>query len=273
MSSLTDSLFAKRVYFETSFVIPETISKESLQAAISELVHERFEIFLYLIDEHTLSINKEKRRDRVELESITGETIQTIHEAILSECESDITNAFRFFYAEDKQQTHFLVIHAHHGIADGFMITSFARGLYALLNNYPNTDTFVFSHINPLEQLNYPSQWNSTNSESIRLQAEDTVKRISPAEVYPLRIADSSNYIINVERIVPKDVSKRAVVFAKNCGELAKENGCIHGMLLYAYLRAVMRVDSLTPPGLMSINTVVNMRRYYKSEGDLRLIQ
>ena len=62
MSLSTDILFAKRVYFETSFIIPETISKESLQTAINQLVKERFEIFLYVIDEHTLSIDKEKRR-------------------------------------------------------------------------------------------------------------------------------------------------------------------------------------------------------------------
>ena len=272
MSLSTDILFAKRVYFETSFIIPETISKESLQTAINQLVKERFEIFLYVIDEHTLSIDKEKRRTEVELESITGATIQTIHEAILKECKADTTNAFRFFFAEDEKQTHFLVIHAHHGVADGFMITSFVRGLYSLINAVPSSDTFIFSHINPLEQLNFPAQWNSNSSESVRHQAEDIMKRISPAEVYPLRIPDSAVYMINIERIVSKDVSKRAVIFAKNCGEIAKENGCIHGMLLYAYLRAVMKVDALTPPGSMSINTVVNMRRYYTMQGYFMLI-
>lgn len=271
MSSSTDCFFRNRVYFETSFIIPEPISKESLEIAINQLVHERFEIFLYLVNEIKLSVDKEKRKSEVQLESIQGTTIHAIHNAILSECESDTTSAFRFFFAVDEQGTHYLVIHAHHGVADGFMITSFVRSLYALLNNIPMSESFVFSHIDPFEQLNYPVQWNSGSRELIHQQAEDTVKRVSPAGVYPVRIPDSTVYVINVERIVPKNVSERAVSYARNCGEIAKENGCIHGMLLYAYLRAILKIDELEPSGPISINTVVNMRRYFKAHGFIKL--
>ena len=264
---MTDFFFKLRIYFETSFIIPENITKDILQQGVDVLTSGQFKNFLYLIDEKHMDINRAESKSALELEDIQGETINVIHQSVIGQCKEDHVSAFRIFWATDSQSVHYLVIHAHHGVADGFMVTHFARCLFAIVTDASSKpEPFVFSHITPTDLI-YPSHWNTTSQESIIASAEGCVKCIRPASVYPLRQTSTNPTFINKELVIPKDITQRAVTYAKNCGVAVGENGCIHGMLLTAYLRSLLFAEKLQQSGEMTINTIVNMRRYAELKG------
>ena len=264
---MTDFFFKLRIYFETSFIIPENITKTILQQGVDVLTSGQFKNFLYLIDETQMGISEVESKSALELEDIQGETINAIHQNVIDKCKEDHMSAFRIFWATDSESVHYLVIHAHHGVADGFMVTHFARCLFAkVTDSSSKPEPFVFSHITPTDLI-YPSHWNTTSQESILASAEECVKCVRPASVYPLRQDSPNPTFINKELVIPKDITQRAVTYAKNCGVAVGENGCIHGMLLTAYLRSVLFTEELQQSGEMTINTIVNMRRYAELKG------
>lgn len=266
---MTDVFFKLRIYFETSFIISENFPREILQKGVDELVQGQFKNFRCLIDESRMTVNDKEEKAKLELEDIQGETINDIHQTVIEICREDHISAFRLFWATDSQSTHYLLIHAHHGVADGFMVTHFARCLFAVVTESSiQPEPFVFSHFTPTDLI-YPSHWNTDSQETIVADAEECVKRIRPASVYPLRQSEGDAVFINKELVIPKDVTKRAITYAKNCGLAVGENGCIHGMLLTAYLRSLIFTEKLERSGEMTINTIVNMRRYANIQGSL----
>ena len=243
--------FTYRVYFETSFLLPNDLSKERLQDAVDLVVNTHFGVFLSLIDEEKKCSYISEEKTRLCLEEVSGDTINSIHDHIISLCKSDFKNGFRLFWATDRENTHFLVIHCHHGVADGFMITNFARSLFCNIANRANSSVLKFVLEDPLKEegcIKYPELWSDSQS-------------VVPPTVYPKKVEGEWNDMVNIERVVDASVIERAQSLARGYASIGGNN-CVHGMILYCYLRAILFSEALPHSGSMNINTVVNMRRY-----------
>ena len=243
--------FTYRVYFETSFLLPNDLSKERLQDAVDLVVNTHFGVFLSLIDEEKKCSYISDEKTRLCLEEVSGDTINSIHDHIISLCKSDFKNGFRLFWATDRENTHFLVIHCHHGVADGFMITNFARSLFCNIANRANSSVLKFVLEDPLKEegcIKYPELWSDSQS-------------VVPPTVYPKKVEGEWNDMVNIERVVDASVIERAQSLARGYASIGGNN-CVHGMILYCYLRAILFSEELPHSGSMNINTVVNMRRY-----------
>ena len=243
--------FTYRVYFETSFLLPNDLSKERLQDAVDLVVNTHFGVFLSLIDEEKKCSYISDEKTRLCLEEVSGDTINSIHDHIISLCKSDFKNGFRLFWATDRENTHFLVIHCHHGVADGFMITNFARSLFCNIANRANSPVLKFVLEDPLKEegcIKYPELWSDSQS-------------VVPPTVYPKKVEGEWNDMVNIERVVDASVIERAQSLARGYASIGGNN-CVHGMILYCYLRAILFSEELPHSGSMNINTVVNMRRY-----------
>lgn len=243
--------FTYRVYFETSFLLPNDLSKERLQDAVDLVVNTHFGVFLSLIDEEKKCSYISDEKTRLCLEEVSGDTINSIHDHIISLCKSDFKNGFRLFWATDRENTHFLVIHCHHGVADGFMITNFARSLFCNIANRANSSVLKFVLEDPLKEegcIKYPELWSDSQS-------------VVPPTVYPKKVEGEWNDMVNIERVVDASVIERAQSLARGYASIGGNN-CVHGMILYCYLRAILFSEALPHSGSMNINTVVNMRRY-----------
>ena len=243
--------FTYRVYFETSFLLPNDLSKERLQDAVDLVVKTHFGVFLSLIDEEKKCSYISDEKTRLCLEEVSGDTINSIHDHIISLCKSDFKNGFRLFWATDRENTHFLVIHCHHGVADGFMITNFARSLFCNIANRANSSVLKFVLEDPLKEegcVKYPELWSDSQS-------------VVPPTVYPKKVEGEWNDMVNIERVVDASVIERAQSLARGYASIGGNN-CVHGMILYCYLRAILFSEELPHSGSMNINTVVNMRRY-----------
>lgn len=257
--------FIHRVYFETSFEIPKEIKKEDLQNAVNKATSSQFEIFLSIIDEDTRTIQREKKKAGLELEVIKGDSIENIHNEIIQRCKEDHLSAFRLFFGVDDNDTHFFIIHAHHGIADGFMITSFMQSIYACLYE---KDCFPlrfvdYSTITKPDNIQYPSSWNQDNLDQ---SIDHALLNYATPSICPQCEKVKQSSFANTSRIIDAVTSKRAFTLAKNYGTINHMNSCIHGMLLECYLRSVIMNENLME-GNLSINTITNLRRYLKSSG------
>ena len=243
--------FTYRVYFETSFLLPNDLSKERLQDAVDLVVNTHFGVFLSLIDEEKKCSYISDEKTRLCLEEVSGDTINSIHDHIISLCKSDFKNGFRLFWATDRENTHFLVIHCHHGVADGFMITNFVRSLFCNIANRANSSVLKFVLEDPLKEegcIKYPELWSDSQS-------------VVPPTVYPKKVEGEWNDMVNIERVVDASVIERAQSLARGYASIGGNN-CVHGMILYCYLHAILFSEALPHSGSMNINTVVNMRRY-----------
>lgn len=254
--------FINRIYFETSFELPNDLQKSDLQNAINLATSSKFRIFLATIDEKKNCINKECGKPLLELEDITGERIQDIHQSIIDICRDDHENAFRAFFAVDAMNNHFLVIHAHHGVADGFMVTSFAQTIYMTCSNKGEFPLHFVNQSSVLKTDNFdiPVSWDKFD---IQKSVKETLQQIEPSTAFPRHENKSEHHFVNTSRIVDSSISKRATVAAKNYGTIHHVNSCIHGMLLECYLRSVIAEEDLKE-GTIAINTITNLRRYFK---------
>ena len=246
-----DFYFTYRIYFETSFLLPSDLSKERLQEAVDFVVTTHFGVFLSLIDEEKKCGYISDEKTRLCLEEMSGDTINSIHEEVISLCKSDTKNGFRLFWAIDRENTHFLVIHCHHGVADGFMITNFAHSLFCNITNRANSSVPKFVIEDPVRNegsIKYPELWSDSQN-------------VAPPTVYPKRADGDSDEMVNIERVVDASVVERAQSLARGYASIGGNN-CVHGMILYCYLRAILFSEALPRSGSMNINTVVNMRRY-----------
>lgn len=254
--------FVNRIYFETSFELPSGILKRNLQNAIDKATSSKFRIFLSRIDEINCCIKEGYEKAVLELEDIKGETIQAIHQSIIDLCRDDHENAFRAFFAVDAKEQHYLVIHAHHGVADGFMITSFIQDVYSTCYEKEEFPLQFVNHkaILKTDNFQFPSTWNLNE---IQKNVKETISKMESSTSFPYHENQEKHNFINISRIIDADTSKRASVTAKNYGALHQLNSCIHGMLLECYLRSVVAEERLTE-GTISINTITNLRRYLK---------
>lgn len=257
--------FINRIYFETSFELPQEIQKEDLQDAINQATTSHFSIFLSTIDEEHACINKESVKSSLCLEDISGETIQDLHQIIIDTCREDVINAFRVFFATDSNGSHYWIIHAHHGVADGFMITSFAQSVYATLHGeepfplqFVDADTII-KH----ENIAYPTSWDPLD---VKKSIKQTLSTMEQPTVCPHH-ENGNSHFVNSSRIIDSAISKRASTAAKNYGSIHGVNSCIHGMLLECYLRSMCNEEHLSE-GTMRIYTITNLRRYLKPSNE-----
>ena len=266
--------FKHRIYFETSFRLPDDIVRSTLQQCINSATSTNFPIFLSVLTRDEKSEYKTKELEKkaiLELEDIQGESIQDIHQQIINLCRDDYKNGFRIFFAvvrSDDKESFYLVIHAHHGIADGFMVTSFVQSVYNLYNN-KNALPLRFvepSSIINHQHLSYPSSWNTENLKQSVEQTLSTLPFPSTSPSYQT-IRDTTEFH-NTSRIIDSAASQRASTTAKNYGSLYNVNGCIHGMLIDCFTRSLIHSEGITE-GCMTMNTITNLRRYLKETGDL----
>ena len=96
--------------------------------------------------------------------------------------------------------------------------------------------------------IKYPELWSDSQS-------------VVPSTVYPKKVEGEWNDMVNIERVVDASVIERAQSLARGYASIGGNN-CVHGMILYCYLRAILFSEELPHSGSMNINTVVNMRRY-----------
>ena len=263
---MTEAFFKYRIFFETSFLLPQTVSQDKLQDAVNQAIKTRFEVFLAKIDEENKKgyLGEEKRELLLEL--IQGSTIQEIHKSIIEKCAEDHENAFRIFWAEDEKKDRYFVIHSHHGVADGFLINSFVQCVYHVLFA-KDEEKVVFQltdPCNPSDAICFPPSWNQASPQE---NVAEWRTALPQPTVYPKVQADAERRIINTERIVDVPTSQRAVTAARCYRSYCEGNSCIHGMLLQCLLRAVHQSENLEESGVMTINTIVNMRRYLKPTG------
>lgn len=257
--------FIHRVYFETSFEIPKEFKKEDIQNAVNKATSSQFDIFLSVIDEDSRTIQMEKKKASLQLEVIKGTSVENLHNEIIQFCKEDHISAFRLFFGVNDDDTQYLIIHAHHGVADGFMITSFMQSIYGYLyEKDPFPLRFVdYSTIVKPENLQYPSSWNQ---DSLDQSIDNCLLNYPTPSICPLREKVKQSGFVNTSRIIDAATSKRAFTLAKNYGAINHMNSCIHGMLLECYLRSVIMNENLME-GNLSINTITNLRRYLKSSG------
>lgn len=264
--------FQNHVFFQTSFCIPDSVSEEQLQNAVDEAVKRRFHVFCALIDEEKGCAYCSEEKKRLLLEKMKGHSITDIHNAVIAHCAEDKRNAFRLFWGEDEEGAHYLVIHAHHGVADGFMITSFTREVFHITQGSSCPDQFVFKLLDPIrneESLAYPASWMVDGKANVAEGKRVCEKYMHKATVYPV-CQNSGDAFVNAERVIDASVCKRAVSLAKSMGSHYACGGCIHGMLVYCFLRAMLHAENLPYSGSMTMNTIVNMRRYWSSSGSCR---
>lgn len=249
--------FDYRIYFETSFLLPSDLTKERLQKAVDLAIQDRFRVFLCLIDEEQKCGYLSDERTTLELEEVSGNTINEIHNSVISLCRDDTKNGFRLFWGSDKDNQHYLVIHSHHGVADGFMITTFSHFLFCEVTGNECKTPLTFSLTHPMEKeenVAFPDHF-------------DDISEIVPPSTYPKIIITESDKMNNIERVVDAATTKRALSLGRAYSAIGGNN-CVHGLILYSYLRAILFSESLPQSGTMNINTVVNMRRYLKSMGE-----
>ena len=249
--------FENRIYFETIFLLPSELTKERLQKAVDLAIQDRFQVFLCLIDEEHKCGYMSSERRKLDLEEVSGNTINEIHNKVISICKNDTKSGFRLFWGSDQDGQHYLVIHCHHGVADGFMITTFSHFLFCDVTGVECTTALSFSLTQPLqngENIKYPDHF-------------DDIPTVPSPTTYPKKVRSESDGMNNVERIVDAATTKRALSLGRSYSAIGGNN-CVHGLILYAYLRAILFSESLPQSGSMNINTVVNMRRYLKSLGD-----
>lgn len=267
---MAEPFFASRTFFQTSFLIPNTVSQNQLQSAINAAVAKRFRVFCALLDEeHKIAYLSDEKKS-VELETVTGNAVKDIHNAIIRMCEEDHKNAFRLFWGENEEGNHYLVVHAHHGVADGFMITSFAREVFHRVHGTECPDRFVFELANALSDANrllFPDSWIVDGKEGVEEGLKRCEKYIQEATTYPIAVCSESRDFVNAERVINSGVCKRAISLAKSMGTLNNCGGCIHGMLVYCSYRAILNSEDLPHSGSMTMNTIVNMRRYWNQTG------
>lgn len=267
---MAEPFFASRTFFQTSFLIPNSVSQSQLRGAINAAVAKRFHVFCALLDEeHKMAYLSDEKKS-VELESVTGNAIKDIHNAIIRLCEEDHKNAFRLFWGESEDGNHYLVVHAHHGVADGFMITSFAREVFHRVQGTECPDRFVFELTNAFSdagRLRFPDSWMVDGKESVEEGLKRCEKYIQEATTYPIAVCNESQDFVNAERVIDSRVCKRAISLAKSMGALNNCGGCIHGMLVYCFYRAILNSEGLPHSGSMTMNTIVNMRRYWNQTG------
>ena len=246
--------FDYRIYFETSFLLPADLTKERLQKAVDLAIQDRFRVFLCLIDEERKCGYLSDERTTLELEEVSGNTINEIHNNVIAICRNNTKNGFRLFWGSDKDSQHYLVIHSHHGVADGFMITTFSHFLFCEVTGEECKTSLTFSLTHPLEieeNVAFPDHFGD-------------ITEIVPPTTYPKKITSESDKMNNIERVVDAATTKRALSLGRGYAAIGGNN-CVHGLILYAYLRAILFSESLPYSGTMNINTVVNMRRYLKS--------
>lgn len=271
---MTDVFFKNSVYFQTSFLLPNSTTVAELQSAVNALLKKRFRVFLSLVDVEHGTLKENTVSKTIPVKELSAVTIGEIHDEVCRDSRTRMEMACRLFLAVDGDSCHYLIVHAHHGVADGTLITAFVRCLYAVMNHNPLPDMPDFEFFDPTkrpELLEFPDSVDSSDKDSVQKWCEDCAQTISPATVYPEMAPGSHFRYFTKERIISKEVTKRAVTFAKSCGDLYKENGCIHGMLLRAYLRAIVFADHLPQSGIIGIDTIVNMRRYLKAKSGLSL--
>lgn len=266
---MAEPFFQYRVFFQTSFCIPNSLSVEQLQSAVDDAVKRRFQVFCALIDDEKKVAYCSEEKQVLLLEKMKGHSITDIHNAIITCCSEDKRNAFRLFWGEDDDGAHYLVIHAHHGVADGFMITSFAREVYHITQGSSCPDQFVFKLLDPIHSkanLVFPDTWIVDGDPTVAEGKRVCEKYVHEATVYPV-CQSGSDAFVNVERVIDSNVCKRAVNLAKSMGSYYACGGCIHGMLVYCFLRAMLFAENLPHSGSITMNTIVNMRRYWSSPG------
>ena len=267
IDTMTDVFFKNTVFFQTSFLLPQYITPSKLQSAVDALLEKRFRVLLSVVDMEHGTLKENTVATTILLSNVSGKTVYDIHSQICRDVESKVEMACRLYYARDEESNTYLVVNAHHGVADGTLITSFARCLYAILNENPLPDMPDFVFYNPTkrpELLEFPVPVDASNQQSVKKWCENCAETIPTPTVYPVQTAGSHAQYYTRQRVISKEVTSRSVTFAKCCGDLYKENGCIHGMLLRAYLRALIFTDQLPPTGTIGIDTIVNMRRYLK---------
>ena len=239
------------------------------------LLEKRFRVLLSTIDAKHGILRENESSTSLPLYVVSGETLDDVHTQVCHDAETRVDMACQLYYAEDGKKNVYLIVNAHHGVADGTLITAFARSLYAVLNEKPLPEMPDFVFYDPTkcpELLEFPASVYSSNKESVMKWCEECAKSIPSPSVNPLKSRDVSDRFYTRQRVINKEATSRSVSFAKCCGELYKENGCIHGMLLHAYLRALIFTDGLPPSGTIAIDTIVNMRRYLKSKSIRSLV-
>ena len=259
--------YTNRIYFETSFELPKELQKQDLQELINQATSSQFSIFLSKIDEKNGYIDKEATKKVLEVEDMKGPSIKEIHQNIIDICEEDHESSFRFFFAIDDDENHYMVIHAHHAIADGFMITSFCQFLYHVYQKQEDHSLhFVdFNTIVKEENLNYPDCWDASN---IQESVKQCIESIQPSTAFPTKEVSPHYKTMNTSRIIDAEVSKRAFITSHGYGSLHQIKHCVHGLLLWCYLRAIIKEDHLRE-GSLKIHTITNLRRYLKNQGDV----
>ena len=248
---MAEPFFASRTFFQTSFLVPNSVSQSQLQSAINAAVAKRFRVFCSLLDEEHKAAYLSDEKKSLELETVTGNAIKDIHSAIIRLCEEDHKNAFRLFWGESEDGNHYLVVHAHHGVADGFMITSFAREVFHRVQGTECPDRFVFELTNAFSdagRLRFPDSWIVDGKESVEEGLKRCEKYIQEATTYPIAVCNESQDFVNAERVIDSGVCKRA-------------------MLVYCFYRAILNSEGLPHSGSMAMNTIVNMRRYWNQTG------
>ena len=272
---MTDIFFKNTAFFQTSFLLPRSVTLSQLRDAVNTLLEKRFRVLLSTIDAKHGILRENESSTSLPLYVVSGETLDDVHTQVCHDAETRVDMACQLYYAEDGKKNVYLIVNAHHGVADGTLITAFARSLYAVLNEKPLPEMPDFVFYDPTkrpELLEFPASVYSSNKESVMKWCEECAKSIPSPSVNPLKSRDVSDRFYTRQRVINKEATSRSVSFAKCCGELYKENGCIHGMLLHAYLRALIFTDGLPPSGTIAIDTIVNMRRYLKSKSIRSLV-
>lgn len=152
------------------------------------------------------------------------------------------------------------------------MITSFTREVFHITQGSSCPDQFVFKLLDPIrneESLAYPASWMVDGKADVAEGKRVCEKYMHKATVYPV-CQKSGDAFVNAERVIDASVCKRAVSLAKSMGSHYACGGCIHGMLVYCFLRAMLHAENLPHSGSMTMNTIVNMRRYWSSSGSGR---
>ncbi|KAK8811340.1 hypothetical protein WA158_003074 [Blastocystis sp. Blastoise] len=259
-----DIFFEGQIYFQTSFLIPNTISLNSVHESLIKASETRFPILRYQFNEERNSY-KLVIEEPLFFKSISASSLSEAHELIINRMKTEnLTYFFQFFtYIEDDKQ--YIILNAHHGVADGQMVTSLFCYIYdACMNLNQNKDTRVFSPYDAFQEVDsilFPSNWKNHNIypvEKPTLEYHD-----DEINTYLDQLSFDSEHIgYNIHKRIPSDISQRAFTAAKNCSN--NQYNCIHGLFLYVCLRSIAMIKH-KEEGIVGLTTVVNMRRYMKT--------
>ena len=268
----SETFFKGKIYFQTSFKIPDEITFEILYLSLLGAASTNFRVLYYTMNKDHTGY-EENTRLPLFYEDISGDSLESVHQQVIANINEDNLYLFQFYKATLTNGERYLVINAHHGIADGQMITNLMLYLYDAVfgTNYNDKlirDFVPYDALMDLKNITFPSTWTVQKDmirEKPQFTSEDSDVDICIKKKEPETVSSESSYTINLQKTIPADVMTRCFSLLKQYDSSLPSYK--HGLLLYLGMKALYGLQykeksEMKPEDRIGLSSVVNMRRY-----------